>query len=249
MALCLAQSLIDSRGFDAKDQMEKYLNWYRLGYMSTRSVCFDIGNATRNSICEFENSKHTIIFTKTGDYKTNGNGSIMRLAPIPMLYIDKVEMILAAKNSSLTTHRGIEAYQCAMLLSEIIHNCYNFSDKIDIVENTKDILTNNFIKDIVGEYQSSYNEGFYPTIPTGYCVDTLQCAIQGFLYYDNFIDGLIYCISLGEDTDTVGAVYGQIAGAYYGLSGIPEYYRENLMMYDKIIEIGNNLVDLSESNE
>lgn len=173
----------------------------------------------------------------------------MRLAPIPMLYIDKVEMILAAKNSSLTTHRGIEAYQCAMLLSEIIHNCYNFSDKIDIVENTKDILTNNFIKDIVGEYQSSYNEGFYPTIPTGYCVDTLQCAIQGFLYYDNFIDGLIYCISLGEDTDTVGAVYGQIAGAYYGLSGIPEYYRENLMMYDKIIEIGNNLVDLSESNE
>lgn len=66
-------------------------------------------------------------------------------------------------------------------------------------------------------------------------MDTLQCAIQGFLYYDNFIDGLI----LGEDTDTVGA--------YYGLSGIPEYYRENLMMYDKILEIGNNLVDLAES--
>ena len=246
MALCLAQSLIDSSGFNVIDQMEKYLKWYRLGYMSTRNVCFDIGNATRNAICEFENSNHTIPYTRTGNYQTNGNGSIMRLAPIPMLYNNKTEMKTAAKNSSLTTHRGIEAYQCAILLAEILHNCYNFSDKITILKNTEDILVNDMIKNIIEQYQSSCDEGFYQTIPTGYCVDTLQCAIQGFLYFDNFIDGLMYCISLGDDTDTVGAVYGQIAGAYYGLSGIPEYYQENLMQYNKILEIGNNLIDLSE---
>ena len=54
--------------------------------------------------------------------------------------------------------------------------------------------------------------------------------------------GLLYVISLGEDTDTVGAVYGQIAGAYYGLSGIPDYYKENLMQYNKILNIANKLI-------
>ena len=249
MALCLAQSLIERKCFDPIDQMSKYLKWYVEGYMCTRKRCFDIGNATRNAIVDFDKSRCTIATTRTGDYKTNGNGTIMRLAPIVMMYSGDLYLLEYAKKSSLTTHKGIEAYQCAILLTEIIDNCYNFSDKIAILETTKDILSNNFIKDIVEEHQSSYNEGFYPTIPTGYCIDTLQCAIQGFLYYDNFIDGLMYCISLGDDTDTVGAVYGQIAGAYYGLSGIPDYYKENLMQYDKILDIGNKLVDLSQFKE
>ncbi len=216
--------------------------------MCTRKRCFDIGNATRNAIVDFDKSLGTIAATRTGDYKTNGNGTIMRLAPVVMMYSGDLYLLEYDKKSSLATHKGIEAYQCAILLAEIIDNCYNFSDKITILETTKDILTNNFIKDIIEQYQSSYDEGFYPTIPTGYCIDTLQCAIQGFLYYDNFIDGLIYCISLGEDTDTVGAVYGQNAGAYYGLSEIPDYYKQNLMQYNKILDIGNKLVDLSESN-
>ncbi len=86
------------------------------------------------------------------------------------------------------------------------------------------------------------------TTPTGYCIDTLEVAIRGFYNFDTFIDGLMYCISLGDDTDTVGAVYGQIAGAYYGLSGIPDYYKQNLMLYNKILDIGNKLVDLENIN-
>lgn len=247
MALCLAQSLIDCKGFDAKDQMEKYLKWYAEGYMSTRGKCFDIGNATRNAIIEFDNTGRKIRKTKTGNFQTNGNGTIMRLAPIVIKYFEDDKLLDYATNSSLTTHRGIEAHQSACLLAEIIRNCYLETDKIKILENTTNVFNNNFIKDIIEEYHSSCDEVFYPTIPTGYCIDTLRCAIQGFLYCDNFIDGLLYCISLGDDTDTVGAVYGQIAGAYYGLSGIPDYYRENLQWYDKILEIGNELIgkDLS----
>ena len=53
----------------------------------------------------------------------------------------------------------------------------------------------------------------------------------------------MYCISLGDDTDTVGAVYGQIAGAYYGLSGIPQYYKDNLMMYNLIYDTAVKLIE------
>ena len=43
MALCLASSLIEARGFDAKDQMERYTRWWHEGYLSSNGSCFDIG--------------------------------------------------------------------------------------------------------------------------------------------------------------------------------------------------------------
>ena len=244
MALCLAQSLIERKCFDPIDQMEKYLNWYTGGYMGTRETCFDIGNSTVKSIIDFELNRN--IFSKVTRNDESGNGTIMRLAPIPMFFTDYIMLLEFAKKSSLTTHKSPEAYKCAILLAEIIRNCYLETDKIKILENTK------YLKEVLGYDLSELyvgEEGFYPTIPTGYCIDTLQCAIQGFLYFDNFVSGLMYCISLGDDTDTVGAVYGQIAGAYYGLSEIPDYYKQNLMQYNKILDIGNKLVDLVEFSE
>lgn len=240
MALCLAQSLIDSRGFDAKDQMEKYLKWYTEGYMCTRPRCFDIGNSTAKSIIDFELNRN--IFSKVTRNDESGNGTIMRLAPIPMLYSFDSDLKSYAKISSKTTHNSFEAGICAELLAGIINRCYmtkrdNFLSKDDVLSGLGD---KTFIENA---------KQMKETIPTGYCIDTLEVAIRGFYNFDNFIDGLMYCISLGEDTDTVGAVYGQIAGAYYGLSGIPDYYKENLMQCDKILDIGNKLVDLSESNE
>lgn len=232
MALCLAQSLIDCNGFDAKDQMEKYLKWYTEGYMCTRKRCFDIGNSTAKSIIDFELNRN--IFSKVTKNDESGNGTIMRLAPIPMLYSGDFMLLEFAKKSSLTTHKSLEASKCAEILAQIIHRCYYNEDKNYILENSNEL-----------EFISEAKQ-MKETIPTGYCIDTLEVAIRGFYNFDNFIDGLLYCISLGEDTDTVGAVYGQIAGAYYGLSGIPDYYKENLMQYDKILEIGNKLVDLSE---
>ena len=44
LTLCLAQSLIDKQGFDAEDQISKYIAWYNNGYMSVNRRCFDIGS-------------------------------------------------------------------------------------------------------------------------------------------------------------------------------------------------------------
>ena len=240
MALCLAQSIIDT-GFDEIDQLNKYLKWYTEGYMCTRDRCFDIGNATRNALIYFDNTDRKIGKTATGNNQTNGNGTIMRLAPIVMKYYNDSNLLDYAKRSSLTTHRGVEAFQCTISLAEIIKNCYKNMNKLSILEDVANYDEN--IKYILEEYHESIPNGYNDIIPTGYCIDTLKCAIKGFLYFDNFIDGLLYVISLGEDTDTVGAVYGQIAGAYYGLSGIPDYYKENLMQYNKILNIAKELIN------
>ena len=246
MALCLAQSIIDTKDFNPIDQMNNYLKWYREGYMCTRKRCFDIGTATRNSIYAFEQSDKNIPYTLTGSEETNGNGTIMRLAPIVMKYSRDKDLLEYAKKSSLTTHRGIDAYNSAMTMASIIDNCYKYSDKMQIISTAKDLTGHDIIKTIIediGEKHYDPNYKIPTTIPTGYCIDTLECALKGFMLHDTFIDGLMYCISLGDDTDTVGAVYGQIAGAYYGLSGIPQYYKDNLMMYNLIYDTAVKLIE------
>jgi ADP-ribosyl-[dinitrogen reductase] hydrolase len=64
-----------------------------------------------------------------------------------------------------------------------------------------------------------------------------------FYHTDNFEDGMIKAIALGGDTDTVGAVYGQLAGAYYGYSNIPQRWKDGLLAHDKIVELTNKLMN------
>jgi ADP-ribosylglycohydrolase len=69
---------------------------------------------------------------------------------------------------------------------------------------------------------------------SGYVIHTLEAALWAFHGTDNFRDGALKVVNLGEDADTTGAVYGQIAGAYYGVDGIPAEWREKLAMRELI---------------
>ena len=82
MALCLAQSLIE-QGFNPVDQLQKYVRWWREGYLSSIDRCFDIGNATVEALMSFEKTKSA--YCGSTDPSSAGNGSIMRLAPIPSI--------------------------------------------------------------------------------------------------------------------------------------------------------------------
>src|SRR5690606_33218159 len=85
MALCLATSLIEKDGFNAFDQMEKYLSWFKNGYMSSvPGHCVDIGNLTREALLEFSESGQPICGQESRT--SAGNGSLMRLAPVPMFF-------------------------------------------------------------------------------------------------------------------------------------------------------------------
>ncbi len=103
MALCLAASLCERDGFDARDQMDRYLRWMREGYMSSTGACFDIGNTVASALRRYRETGEP--FSGSTDPQSAGNGCIMRLAPIPMFYfpdIDAVERYAA--ESSRTTH-------------------------------------------------------------------------------------------------------------------------------------------------
>ena len=91
MALCLAESLIARNGFDARDQMTLYTRWYLNGYLSSNGRCFDIGNTVKAALSKFAQTGEPV--AGSTEPNTAGNGSLMRLAPIPMAYAENPDAL------------------------------------------------------------------------------------------------------------------------------------------------------------
>lgn len=133
MALCLAESLINKKEFNAHDQMNRYLNWWRWGYLSSTGHCFDIGMTTRDALFDFERNQNS--FSGSPDPSTAGNGSLMRLAPVVLFgFNQKLILPQLAADSSRTTHGAAEAIESCQLLAELIHGALNGTTKVDLLD-------------------------------------------------------------------------------------------------------------------
>jgi ADP-ribosyl-[dinitrogen reductase] hydrolase len=123
MALCLAESLLERDGFDATDQMRRYVRWRREGHLSSTGACFDIGSTVSRALNRFEETGEA--YAGSTDPRSAGNGSIMRLAPVPLFYAgDEATAIRRSADSSRTTHGAREAvdacrYMAALLLGAV----------------------------------------------------------------------------------------------------------------------------------
>jgi ADP-ribosylglycohydrolase len=82
---------------------------------------------------------------------------------------------------------------------------------------------------------------------SGYVVHTLEASLWAFYNSDNFRDGALLAVNLGEDADTTGAVYGQLAGAFYGASDIPKEWRERVTRAADIEQLATRLCELAAS--
>jgi ADP-ribosylglycohydrolase len=80
-------------------------------------------------------------------------------------------------------------------------------------------------------------------------VHTLEAALWSFYNTDNFEDGAVLAVNLADDSDTTGAVYGQIAGAYYGYDAIPKRWLDKIVKLDMIVEMADKLHDYQTKNE
>lgn len=233
MALCLAASLIACGGFDGADIMGRFLSWLNDGYMSPTGRAFDIGNQTRNALERFRRSG---IGKPDLNSKDSGNGSIMRLAPVLLWYYpDPAAMMKYAVESSIITHPSQECRDACVLMSDIMFRILSgVTDKIELLTYTpmKYFGNNSRIRDIArGGYMGRNIDGINSN---GYVVNTLEAALWCFWSTVSFKDAIIAAVNLGSDTDTVAAVCGQIAGAYYGEAGIPVNWIRQLAWNDFI---------------
>jgi ADP-ribosyl-[dinitrogen reductase] hydrolase len=232
MALCLAASLLNRDGFDARDQMTRYRRWQTDGYMSSNGRCFDIGDTIRAALDRFARTGDP--FAGSDDPTSAGNGSIMRLAPIPLFFFpDLAATEHHAAESSRTTHGAPEAVDACRLLSRIIHRALVGGSKENVALGDRTTFKGSpaIVAMARGDYLSKSRDHIRGT---GYVVDSLEAALWCFMHTDSFEAAILAAANLGDDADTTAAVCGQIAGAFYGETGIPESWLTPLAMRQEI---------------
>jgi ADP-ribosyl-[dinitrogen reductase] hydrolase len=240
MALCLATSLVESGGFDPVDQMNRYLQWYKNGYLSSTGKCFDIGNTTRIALDRFQQTNDP--FSGLNDPHSAGNGSLMRLAPVALYYFpDREKVIHFSVESSRTTHGAQECLDTCRLFGDVLFRALGGSGK-------KEILTGPPLDEIVSVSIKAIAEGSYfeksekDIAGTGYVVKSLEAALWCFWKSNSFEEAILKAANLGDDADTTAAICGQVAGAYYGESGIPRKWLEKLYMREEIGRLAEKIV-------
>jgi ADP-ribosyl-[dinitrogen reductase] hydrolase len=224
MALCLAESLIERRGFDPIDQLERYVRWYRDGHWSSTGRCFDIGNATRAALTRFERTGEP--YPGDADPDAAGNGPIMKLAPLAMAFAhDEDAAAEHAALSARTTHGAPQAIETTQRFARLLVRALNGAGKDELLD-----------RPVTSDPRG-----------TGYIVESLEAALWAFAEHDDFESGALAAVNLGDDADTTGAVYGQLAGAHYGVNGIPSRWRSKLVRHDEIVAMADRLLDLATS--
>ena len=238
MALCLATSLITKNEFDPEDQMDRYWRWYRDGYLSSTGKCFDIGGTVGDALESFRRTGKP--FSGSTSPNAAGNGSLMRLAPIPIFCFPELQKILHfAAESSRTTHGAPECLEACQLFSEILFNAFSGMDKEPVLFKTTFKPSTPKIRNIaLGNYR---DKDINQIRGSGYVVESLEAALWSFYQTDTFEAAILQAANLGDDADTTAAICGQIAGAYYGESGIPTKWLERLFMRAEIAKLADTL--------
>ena len=239
MALCLATSLVEKNGFDAQDQMERYWRWYQEGYLSSIGRCFDIGTITRTALESFHETGNP--FSGSTEPNTAGNGSIMRLAPVVLMYYPDLESILHySVKSSRTTHATLECLEACQILAGVIYRALQGKNKQEVlVEKDLFPLTSEALKEI--SYGDYFEKAESQIRGTGYVVESLEAALWSFWTTDSYEAAILRAVHLGDDADTTAAICGQVAGAYYGMSSIPQQWLEKLVMRTEIEALAEKL--------
>ena len=250
MALCLAASLIECFGFDAKDQMERYVRWWRTGYMSSDGTCFDIGNTVKAALAKFEKDGNP--FAGSTDPMTAGNGSIMRLAPVPLAFFnDPVNAIERAAESSRTTHGARVAVDSCRYMAAIIVGALNGATKEELLSANYSPEPgywdrNPLCPEIAAIALGSFKTSEPPVIKgSGYSAKALEAALWAFYKSSDFKEGCLLAANLGDDADTTAAIYGQITGAHLGVDAIPAEWLAKVTDRVKIEKMADDLFEMS----
>lgn len=233
MALCLAQSLVEKHMMLPHDQLNKYLDWYQKGYMSSTGKCFDIGMTTVRALKDYRSKG---IIKRSDNPEEAGNGSLMRLVPVSLFYSNSIKIASdVSGQSSLTTHGAKEAIDSCRffgyLIATIIQNPEMSKEDLLNLYKSSDIL---WTKDPLSDRVHNIAAGIYFTkedkqiFSSGYVIHSLEAALWSFYKTNSFEEGALKAVNLGDDADSVGAIYGQIAGVFYGYEGIPERWRNQI---------------------
>jgi ADP-ribosyl-[dinitrogen reductase] hydrolase len=241
MALALADSLLACDGLDEHDLMTKFVSWWKEGAYSSTDSCFDIGMTVSGALRRFQQSGNPI--AGSTEPMSAGNGSLMRLSPVALRYWNNRPALHdAAARQSRTTHGAQEPVDACVVYADMIADAIAGKPRSEVL-NGRSGDWSGAIADIArGSWRGKPR---HAVSSSGYVAHSLEAALWCVGRTGSFEEAVLLAANLGGDADTVAAIAGQLAGALYGHSGIPERWREKLHDHDTIDQMAVDLFDCS----
>ena len=260
MTIALAESIGRLGHLDLADVMENFRKWMDEAAFTPTGEVFDMGRTCGLAIYNFKQGFAPVECGGRGE-SDNGNGSLMRIAPmVPYLYAKygsplPDEALREVHDVSSLTHahpRSQMACGIYVLIAVRLLDGMGLEDAIKggLAEAHDRYLANDRFREEVETYHRIWDVASFRTLPlddirsSGYVVDTLEAVLYCLLTTKNYAECVLKAVNLGEDTDTVGAIAGGLAGLAYGLDAIPQEWQEALLRKDELLSICSSFSDV-----
>ena len=238
LALALAESLAASDDFDGRDLMDRFVDWWRNGSYSCNGHCFDIGITTRAALERYVRTGDPVAGSTAPN--SAGNGSLMRLAPVALRYWnDRQRLVAVAAAQSRTTHGADEAVDACRAFSDLVADAVAGAQRADVLGRRTFEGAPAIARILAGSWRGRARDTIRSS---GYVVDTMEAALWAVARTGDFRGAVLLAANLADDADTVAAVTGQLAGALYGLNGIPDAWLARVAWRDRLLGVADRLV-------
>ena len=254
LGLCLAESLIRCEArHDAADQLDTYVRWNWEGHHSSNGRRFDIGNATKLALDGWKERREQC---GSGDNR-GSNGSLMRLAPAAIAALAQPNATLATSlcgETSRTTHDHPKAVHACRYYGALILGALRGISKRELLSPAYLPDARSFHPDVTSVAAGAHaTDGAPPSDSEqldgrkkfGAAPKALEAALWAFGRTDSFGDGALLVANLGGDADTTAAIYGQLAGAFYGEAGLPRAWLDKLVFKPMVVAAADALCALT----
>jgi ADP-ribosyl-[dinitrogen reductase] hydrolase len=220
MALCLADSLLATNGFDARDQVERYARWQREGYLSATGECLGITASTARALAMAKWRRQ--LFSGSHAPDQLDPEPLSRVAPVVMFFFAvEEEAVQLATDAARTTCQAPAVLAACRDLAQALFLALSGQPKARI---------------LAAAAAERREAG------TGTVTEALAIALEAFAATDNFREAVLHAANHGGNSDVAAAACGQLAGAFYGVGSIPAPWRESLLQRELIETYADRLL-------
>jgi ADP-ribosyl-[dinitrogen reductase] hydrolase len=225
MALCIAESLLERGGFDARDQVERYVRWQQQGYLSATGQCVGITAGTAHALARARWRRQ--VFSGSHDPQALDPEPLSRVTPVVMYFFaDARQAEEQAAQAARTTCQAPAVLAACRSLARALHAA--------LAGRTRDEIASCAVPPPPGRRSASAEGGGAP--------EALGAALDALARTANFRDAVLAAANLGGDSDVTASVTGALAGAHYTASAIPALWRNSLMKHGLIESFADRLL-------